>query len=116
FYFASLYQHESYLMTTPRAWQLAFGGLLALAGGTIQLPRPLRWTAGWLGVALIVACGFVLNGAQLFPGPWALWPLIGLTLVLIAAGPNGGNYDANGSAAHYFAHRTLAWIGAHPLG
>ena len=115
-YVGSFNQDESYLMTTTRAWQLAFGGLLALAGGTIQLPRPLRWTAGWLGVALIVACGFVLDGAQLFPGPWALWPLIGLTLVLIAAGPNGGNHDPKGSATHFLANRTLAWIGDHAYG
>src|SRR5699024_9568885 len=107
---------EAYLMTTTRAWQLAFGGLLALAGGTLRLPRPLRGTAGWVGLALIVSCGFVLDGAHLFPGPWALWPLVGLTLVLIAAGPEGGNNDPKGTATHFLSNRGLAWIGDHAYG
>lgn len=115
-YVGSFNQDEAYLMTTTRAWQLAFGGLLALAGGTIRLPRPLRGAAGWLGVALIVACGFALDGAELFPGPWALWPLVGLTLVLIAAGPNGGNNDPKGYATHFLSNRVLAWIGDHAYG
>lgn len=115
-YVGSYNQDEAYLMTTTRAWQLAFGGLLALAGGTLRLPRPLRGTAGWVGLALIVSCGFVLDGAQLFPGPWALWPLVGLTLVLIAAGPEGGNNDPKGTATHFLSNRGLAWIGDHAYG
>lgn len=71
-YVGAYNQDAAYLMTTTRAWELAFGGLLALAGGTIRLPRGLRTPAGWIGLALIVTCGFVLDGAQLFPGPWAL--------------------------------------------
>src|SRR5699024_974411 len=106
-------QDEAYLMTTTRAWQLAFGGLLALAGGTLRLPQKLRGIAGWVGVILIVSCGFILDGAQLFPGPWALWPLVGLTLVLIAAGPTGGNNDPKGSATHFLSNRVLAWVGDH---
>lgn len=91
-------QDEAYLMTATRAWQLAFGGLVALAGAKIRLPEKLRWPAGWLGVGLIVSCGFVLDGAQLFPGPWALWPIAGLTLIFISAGPRGGNNDPRGRA------------------
>lgn len=112
-YAGSYNQDEAYLMTTTRAWQLAFGGLLALAGGTIRLPRPLRGTAGWLGIALIVSCGIVLDGAQLFPGPWSLWPLAGLTLVLIAAGPTGGHNDPKWSATKFLSNKPLAWIGNH---
>src|SRR5699024_10874867 len=41
-YVGSYNQDEAYLMTTTRAWQLAFGGLLALASGTLRLPKPLR--------------------------------------------------------------------------
>src|SRR5699024_10573260 len=97
-------------------WQLAFGGLLALAGGTLRLPKQLRGPAGWLGLALIVTCGFALDGAQLFPGPWALWPLAGLTLVFIAAGPEGGDNDPKGTAAHFLSNKALAWIGDHAYG
>lgn len=115
-YVGSFNQDEAYLMTTTRAWQLAFGALLALAGSTIRLPIPLRMPAGWLGVALIVSCGFVLDGAQLFPGPWALWPLAGLTLVFIAAGPTGGHNDPTWSATRFLSNKPLAWIGDHAYG
>ena len=74
-------QDKAYLMSTTRAWQLAFGGLLGLAGASLTLPRRIRLPAGWLGLALIASCGFVLDGAALFPGLWSLWPLLGLTLV-----------------------------------
>src|SRR5690625_3339124 len=83
-YVGSYNQDEAYLMTTTRAWELAFGGLLALAGSSIRLPKQLRGVAGWLGVALIATCGIFLDGAALFPGPWAFWPIAGLTLVLIS--------------------------------
>lgn len=115
-YVGSYNQDEAYLMTTTRAWQLAFGGFLALAGGSIRLPKPLRMPAGWIGVAMIALCGVVLDGAALFPGPWALWPLAGLTLVLIAAGPQGGDKDPVGSATHFLSNRVLAWIGNHAYG
>src|SRR5690625_3223027 len=115
-YVGSFNQDEAYLMTTTRAWELAFGGLLALAGGTLRLPKHLRWLAGWIGVALIVTAGVFLDGSQLFPGPWALWPLGGLTLVLISAGPEGGNNDPVGTVTHFLSNKPLAWIGDHAYG
>lgn len=115
-YVGSFNQDANYLMTTTRAWQLAFGGLLALAGGTIRLPQPLRAPAGWLGLALIVSTGFVLDGGQQFPGPWALYPLAGLTLVLISAGPLGGNHDPKHTATRFLSNKPLAWIGDHAYG
>lgn len=115
-YVGSYNQDEAYLMTATRAWQLSFGALLALAGSTIRLPKSLRWPAGWVGIVLIATCGIFLDGAQLFPGPWAFWPLAGLTLVFIAAGPHGGNNDPKGSATHFLSNPVLAWIGDHAYG
>lgn len=104
-------QEEAYLMTRTRFWELAFGGLLALLGARLTLPAPLRLPAGWAGFALIVLCGFALDGAQLFPGPWALWPLLGLALVLAAAGPEGGDKDSHGTATRFLSNRPFAFIG-----
>ncbi|OAV52199.1 acyltransferase family protein [Enteractinococcus helveticum] len=115
-YVGSFNQDENYLMTTTRAWQLAFGGLLALAGGTIRLPQPLRVPAGWLGLGMVVTTGFIFDGAQLFPGPWALYPLAGLTLVLISAGPLGGHHDPEQTATRFLSNKPLAWIGDHAYG
>src|SRR5690625_7967589 len=76
-------QSAAYLLTPTRAWALGFGGLIALGAGTLRLPQPLRAPAGWLGLAPIISCGFILNGAQLFPGPTAPCPFAALTLLPI---------------------------------
>ena len=112
-YLGSVHQPEAYLATGTRLWQLAFGGLLALLGARLTLPRPVRGAAGWLGVLLVVSCGLVLDGAQLFPGPWSLWPLAGLALVLAAGGPEGGAADAPGTATRLLSGRVFSWVGDH---
>lgn len=115
-YVGNFNQDEAYLMTSTRLWQLAFGALLALAGSTIRLPKPIRPVAGWVGTGLIVSCGFILDGAQLFPGPWAFWPLAGLTLVLISSGPDGSQNDPPWTASRFLSNKPLAWIGDHAYG
>lgn len=79
-------QAVAYLHTGSRLWQLAIGALLALIG-TRVVPRRARPVTGWIGIALIVSCGFILDGAELFPGPWALWPVLGFVLVMTAEHP-----------------------------
>ncbi|WHS35105.1 acyltransferase family protein [Auritidibacter ignavus] len=112
-YVGSYNQAEAYLMSETRAWQLAFGALLALVISSMRLPRWLRPFGGWIGLALIVSCGFFLDGAELFPGPWALWPLLGLMLVLISAGPDGGNNDAKHTATRLLSTRPFGWVADH---
>lgn len=107
-------QSEAYLMTTTRAWQLALGALIAIGGSGIRLPQRLRLPAGWIGLALIVSCGFVLDGAQLFPGPWALWPLGGLALILLSIQDEPGT--APWSANRFLSNKPLSWIGNHAYG
>lgn len=109
-YMQTLDQDQAYLMTRTRFWELAFGGLLALVASSIALPSRLRLFAGWLGIGLIVTCGFVLNGASLFPGPWALWPLAGLTLVMLSANGTVDREDKK-SAATFLSNGFFAWIG-----
>ncbi|WP_170228549.1 acyltransferase family protein [Nesterenkonia populi] len=106
-----VHQEEAYLMTSTRMWELAFGGLLALLGARLTLPRPLRMPAGWAGFALIVLCGFFLDGAELFPGPWALWPLAGLALVLAATRPGETSEQSRFSAARVLSTRPFGWLG-----
>lgn len=115
-YASSHAQDEAYLMTATRAWQFAFGALLALSISDLRFPKQFRATAGRIGLALIVSCGLVLDGAVLFRGPWTLWPLAGLTLVLISAGPNGGNNDPKWTATNFLSNRPLAWIGDRSYG
>ncbi|PRZ18896.1 acyltransferase family protein [Nesterenkonia sandarakina] len=106
-------QAEAYLLTQTRLWELGFGGLLALLGARLVLPARLRTLAGWMGLALVISCGFVLDGAALFPGPWALWPLAGMALILASASP--GVSDRNpaqvGTAAGLLARAPFTRLG-----
>lgn len=101
-------------MTSTRLWELGFGGLLALLAGNMVLSPKLRNTVGWFGIALIISCGFVLDGAELFPGPWALWPLMGFAMVIVAS--NGVEAEGKWSAARFLSNKPLFWIGDHAYG
>ncbi len=80
-------QPLAYFHTGTRLWEFAAGGLLALAIGHLEAhPRPLAPAMGWVGLALVVSCGLVLNVSTMFPGWAALWPVAGALLVLMSGG------------------------------
>ena len=97
-------QARAYLHTGTRLWELGAGALLALVSPAL-LPRAVRPAAGWLGLGLIVSCGFVLDGGALFPGPWAWWPVLGFVLVMLAEHP------ARWGVTELLQTRALQWIG-----
>jgi peptidoglycan/LPS O-acetylase OafA/YrhL len=77
-----------------RVWQLALGGLLALAlRSDRKLPgwtsTPARWLAtpvSWLGLALLAAGFVVIDPASPYPGTWALLPAGGAAALIVAGG------------------------------
>ncbi|MDG4828537.1 acyltransferase family protein [Solwaraspora sp. WMMD1047] len=77
---------RAYFVTTTRLWELALGGLLAIA--TPYLVRLAPWIAtsvAWGGLAAILLAALVLNPGQPFPSYSALLPTVG-TAALIAGG------------------------------
>lgn len=115
-YVGTYAQDEAYLMTRTRVWQFAFGGLLALLIDRIRFARKTRFVLGYVGLASIVLVGFAVDGAQHFPGPLALWPLLGFAFILLAA-PSTAAHDAEpGTAPRLMANRFFAWIGNHAYG
>jgi hypothetical protein len=52
----------------------------------LRIPSALRAVAGWVGLALVVSCGFVLPASAAFPGYVALWPTLGAALVILSGG------------------------------
>lgn len=74
----------AYFHTGTRMWELALGGIAGLLLPHLQLPHWMKITAGWLGFALIVTSGMFFDGSQTFPGYQALWPIMGLILMLAA--------------------------------
>ncbi|QZT64467.1 acyltransferase family protein [Mycolicibacterium austroafricanum] len=89
FVFATVAQGENpsaaYYNSFGRAWELLAGVLAAMLYARLRMPMWLRTACAAAGIAAIVSCGAVIDGAQFFPGPWALLP-VGATLLVIAAG------------------------------
>ncbi|NNH72682.1 acyltransferase [Nocardia uniformis] len=85
----STQQGWNYYDTFARAWEPLVGALLAIAAPYISLPRIARSVLAIAGLAAVLACGWLVDGAARFPGPDALLP-VGATVALIAAGANTG--------------------------
>ena len=83
-------QGLNYYSPLSRFWEIGLGGLFGLWVLGRTLPgwfARLRWPSGLLGLVLIIGTGLVLDGADQFPGPWTLVPLIGAVLVVLAGCP-----------------------------
>ncbi|MFI6427336.1 acyltransferase family protein [Promicromonospora sp. NPDC050880] len=81
---SAVQQPVAYFHTATRFWELGAGALLGLV--PLGTPGRVRAVGAWLGLGLVVASGFVLDGGTLFPGPWTLWPVAGALLVIAGAG------------------------------
>lgn len=86
-------QTINYYSTLSRFWEIGLGGLLGMlllrrdTNGNPVL-RPLgRWTRtvmGIVGLGMIISTGLFLDGADQFPGPWTLIPLVGALMVVLS--------------------------------
>jgi peptidoglycan/LPS O-acetylase OafA/YrhL len=80
----------AYFDTFARAWEfgagLLVGGLLGLGAAT-KMPFPTM--IGWVGLAMILSSGFVLDGATAYPAAGALLPVGGAALVVLSIGASG---------------------------
>ena len=93
----------------PRAWELAAGGLLALAAPRVaRLLRP--WAAralGWAGLAGSLAACTLFSADTVFPGTAALLPVLATAAVIAA-----GEVPARGSVASLLGLRPFQFLGA----
>src|SRR4029077_11913519 len=83
-----LYGHKDWAFYSPvaRAWELLAGGMLAatrLSSRRFAIPENLASLSGLLA---IFGSALALDNGSPFPGPYALFPVIGA--VLIIASPN----------------------------
>ncbi|PRA11655.1 acyltransferase [Arthrobacter sp. MYb211] len=105
-----------YFVTTTRIWELAAGGLLALAAdghanGAFTLPR---WVSSWsvrnalvlLALAAILGAAFSYDAQTVFPGIAAAVPVLGCAAI-IAAGTTSGP----GSLHALVNFAPVQWIG-----
>jgi len=80
----------AYFSTGARVWELGAGALLAVCAPLFRgLPIAVRAILGWIGLAGIVASALLVTGANGFPVPVALAPVVS-TMLVIAAGTGAG--------------------------
>ncbi len=83
------YKEWSFYSPIPRAWELLAGGIVANhlvdrpEGETRRFPRADDLLAT-IGIAAIVGAAIALNKDSLFPGAYALLPVLGAVLIIIA--------------------------------
>ena len=99
-------QPYAYFHSATRAWEFAFGGLLALVIDRIRLSRAVAVPVGWLGLVGLLVCGVLVDGGQAFPGYLSLWPVTCAASILIA-----GTTGVRGAADRVLTSQPLAWIG-----
>lgn len=72
--------HWAFFGTPARAWEFGVG---ALAGMVTLRPR-LAAALGPVGVLMVIASAFLITEALTWPGSWAVLPVAGTALVLLA--------------------------------
>ncbi|WP_066597639.1 acyltransferase family protein [Cryobacterium arcticum] len=76
---------SAYFATPSRVWELAVGGVLAaLATQTSKVPAVWRTPMSWVGIGVIGIAALRINTESAFPAPWAILPVLGAALILVA--------------------------------
>ena len=101
----------AYFSTPGRAWEFAFGGILALLipiiSRHIQRFGHLRAILGWIGAITLLSAGMVLHG-QHFPGWASMVPLLSAAAIMIA-GNTGTIYGFD----HLLRSKPLQFVATH---
>jgi peptidoglycan/LPS O-acetylase OafA/YrhL len=101
----------AYFATTTRMWELAIGGLLALAAPWLRLPRVAAQAAVVVGLAAIGWSALAFTTALDFPGGVAAVPVLGSALVLLGGLPDASPAAGSGAFSRLLGWRPFAWVG-----
>jgi peptidoglycan/LPS O-acetylase OafA/YrhL len=92
-----------------RAWEFAVAGLLAAVAVPRAFTRPwVRTAAAVAGLGLVAVAALVLTSATPYPGAWALLPVVGTVLVILAGSSAG---DAPVAVVRGLESRPAQWVG-----
>ncbi|GAB3037021.1 acyltransferase [Nocardioides flavus (ex Wang et al. 2016)] len=82
---------EAYFATPARMWQLGAGGLLAwlVLHRPVRLSASLRGGSAIVGLAVVVASAFLIDGDTVYPGWAALLPTVAAAILIHADDPDG---------------------------
>ena len=98
----------AYFSPFTRAWELAIGGLLAVAAPLVgSIPTKCAWVMGYLGFIGIVLSGVLYSAQTPYPGSAVALPVMGAVLVIGAGSALGGP-----GVERLLAPRPVQWLGA----
>jgi len=98
---------NAYFSPLTRAWELALGGLVALASHQFRrLPTALAAVASWLGLLCIVWSAVSYTSSTAYPGSLVGVPVIGSALVIA-----GGTAEPQWGVESVLRLRPFQWIG-----
>ncbi|MBL1079634.1 acyltransferase [Nocardia sp. 2] len=81
---AAQHQAWTYYDTGARLWELLAGAALAVVAHRVEIPALLRGFAAALGLAMVLSCGVLFDGAAEFPGPAAVFPVAAAVLLIVS--------------------------------
>ncbi len=100
-------QPLGFFLLPTRGWELAIGGLLALAQPRLAaLPRRVATIVGWVGLGLLITSAVVFSSETPWPGFATLLPVVAAAAVIgsgVAAGARG--------PVALLGVRPLVWVG-----
>ena len=98
----------AYFSPLTRAWELALGGLVAVAAPLARrVPVKAAWVMGFAGLAAVIASGLIYNAQTPYPGSAVAVPVVGTALVIAA-----GTVLAGPGVEFLLRPRPVQWLGA----
>lgn len=83
-YITSMNQPWAYFDTGARVFEFAVGGLLMIYIFNLNIHRYVSFILGWIGLAVLLLTGILLDVQGTFPGLIALIPISAAVLILLA--------------------------------
>lgn len=77
-------QTVNYYSTFSRFWEIGVGAIFGLIISRINITNTIKVIFSIIGVIMIFSVGIFLNGAEQFPGVYALIPIVGAMMVITA--------------------------------
>jgi peptidoglycan/LPS O-acetylase OafA/YrhL len=103
---------QAYFDLFARLWEFGAGGLLAMMPRLRDRASPRAAALmSWLGLLLVLSCGFAIGLTASFPGYAALWPVAAAALLII-----GGREHDPQNAGWLLARSGLAKLGSISFG
>jgi peptidoglycan/LPS O-acetylase OafA/YrhL len=100
-------QPWAFFSLPTRAWELAVGGLLAVAGKRlVGIPKTVAALLGWVGLGAVLFSGVFSGGATKFPGIPALLPTLGSALIILS-----GANDISHGPIRALGNRVMLFFG-----